>query len=122
MPAAPGLPRQGGGDLGWLAKAGDEGSGVQVRDFQPLLSGKGAGRTSPGLALGQWGLTLRELGRRVRHDFDGWDPDWLYTAVESLRKDGLAKMASEPQAGASEMVAEERTSHNAGSEESQTPA
>jgi len=68
------------------------------------------------------GLTLRELGRRVRHDFDERDPDWLHAAVESLRKDGLAKMASEPQAGASEMVAEERASYNAGSEESQTPA
>jgi len=69
------------------------------------------------------GITLRELGRRVRQDFDEREPYWLYTAVESLCKDGLAKVGSEPQAaGLSGMVAEERASYGAGSEESQSPS
>jgi len=69
---------------------------------------------------GSKGIALHELGRRVRHDFDVRDPYWLHAAVESLCKDGLAKVESVPEAaGAPGMVAEERAPYGAGSEESQ---
>ena len=66
------------------------------------------------------GITLRELGRRIRHDFDEQNPHWLLAAVESLSKDGLAKFSSGPKASAPGMVAEERAPNGAGSEESQS--
>ena len=64
------------------------------------------------------GITLRELGWRVKPDFDEQDPYWLVTAVESLCKDGLVKFSSGPEAPG--MVAEERAPYGAGAEESQS--
>ena len=64
---------------------------------------------------GSEGIALRELGRRVKHDFDVRDPYWLHAAVESLCKDGLAKIASGPEAPG--MVAEERAPYGVGLEE-----
>ena len=72
---------------------------------------------------GKEGIALRELGRRVRQDFDEGDPYWLHVAVESLCKDGLAQVDSGPEAaGARGMVAEERAQYGAGSEASQSPS
>lgn len=63
-------------------------------------------------------VTLRELGRRVRRDFVEEDARWLHAAVESLCKDGLAKVSSESAAnGAPGMVGEERAPYGAGSQE-----
>ena len=45
---------------------------------------------------GKESIALRELGRRVKPDFDERDPYWLHAAVESLCNDGLAKTASRP--------------------------
>jgi A/G-specific adenine glycosylase len=68
------------------------------------------------------GIVLRELGRRVRQDFEERDPYWLYAAVESLSKDRLATVSPGLEAaGAPEMVAKERASYRAGPEESQGP-
>jgi Iron-sulfur binding domain of endonuclease III len=39
-------------------------------------------------------IDLRELGRRVRPDFDERETSWLHVAVESLCKDGLVKISS----------------------------
>jgi hypothetical protein len=61
---------------------------------------------------------LRELGRRVKLDFDEQDSHRLRVAVESHCADGLAKIESGP--GAAGMVAEERAPYGAGSEESQS--
>ena len=55
------------------------------------------------------GLALLEIGRRVKPGFEGGDAPWLYAAVESLCKDGLAKVSPAPRAtGMPEAVAEER--------------
>jgi A/G-specific adenine glycosylase len=60
------------------------------------------------------GIELRELGRRIKQDFDEREPSWLHAAVESLRKDGLAKVSSGPRtAEAPEAVAEERAPYGA---------
>lgn len=65
------------------------------------------------------GVTLRDLGRRVRLDFVEEDARWLHAAVESLYKDGLAKVSSASAAnGAPGMVAEERAAYGTGSQES----
>ncbi len=64
---------------------------------------------------GSEGIAFRELGRRVKPDFDERDPQWLYAAVGSLCKDGLAKVASRPETPG--MVAEERAPYGVGSEE-----
>jgi A/G-specific adenine glycosylase len=65
------------------------------------------------------GIALRELGRRVKQDFDEQDPSWLLVAVESLRQDGLAKGLDEPmRRETAGMVAEGRTPYGAGSDES----
>jgi A/G-specific adenine glycosylase len=70
---------------------------------------------------GNEGIELRELGRRVKPDFDERDPYWLYAAVESLCKDGLARVQLEPEAaGLPGMVTEERASYGAGSGEPQS--
>ena len=67
---------------------------------------------------GREGIELRELGRRIKQEFDERDPSWLHAAVESLCKDGLAKVSSGRRtAEASEAVAEERASYKAGPEE-----
>ncbi len=69
---------------------------------------------------GSDGIALRELGRRVKHDFDERDPYWLHAAVESLCKDGLARVSSGASAAiAPEMVAEEPAPYGAGIEEPQ---
>jgi hypothetical protein len=63
---------------------------------------------------------LRDLGRRVKHDFDEREPYWLHAAVQSLCKDGLARVSSGSSAAiAPEMVAEERAPYDAGIEEPQ---
>ena len=55
------------------------------------------------------------MGRRVRQDFDEGDPFWLLAAVESLCKDGLAKVETVPEAAdVPGMVAEERAPYAAG--------
>lgn len=70
---------------------------------------------------GKEGIALRELGRRIRQDFDEGDPFWLHAAVESLCKDGLARVDSGPRAaGAPGMVAEERARYGTGTEGSQS--
>jgi A/G-specific adenine glycosylase len=70
---------------------------------------------------GKEGIALRELGRRVRQDFDERDPCWLHAAVESLCKDGLVKVESGPAAaGAPGMVAEEQVPYGAESEPPQS--
>jgi A/G-specific adenine glycosylase len=69
---------------------------------------------------GSEGIALRELGRRVKQDFDERDSHWLRVAVASLCADGLAKIESGP--GAPGIVAEDRASYGAGSEESQSPS
>ena len=67
---------------------------------------------------GSEGIALRELGRRVGQDFDESDPCWLLEAVESLRRDGLAKVLDEPselsRPETPGMVAEERSPYGAG--------
>jgi A/G-specific adenine glycosylase len=58
---------------------------------------------------GGGGIALRELGRRVKEEFDEGDAGWLHEAVESLCKDGLAEVWTLPEAnGPAGMVAEER--------------
>ncbi|MGH3144868.1 MAG: A/G-specific adenine glycosylase [Rubrobacter sp.] len=52
------------------------------------------------------GITLRELGGRIRADFDEGDARWLQAAIESLCKDGLAKVSSDPARPG--IIAEER--------------
>jgi A/G-specific adenine glycosylase len=67
---------------------------------------------------GSGGIALRELGRRVGQDFDEKDPSWLFVAVESLCRDGLAKVSDEPtRAKTPGMVEEERAPYGGGSEE-----
>jgi hypothetical protein len=69
------------------------------------------------------GIALGELGRRVRQDRDEQDPYWLHAAVESLCKDGLAKISSKSRTAKTlNMVAEERAPYGAGPEEPQSPA
>jgi A/G-specific adenine glycosylase len=69
------------------------------------------------------GIALRELGRRVRQDFDEGDPRWLLAAVESLCKDGLAKIELGPEAAdVTGMVAEERAPYGAGARQSDRPS
>jgi A/G-specific adenine glycosylase len=58
---------------------------------------------------GRAGIELRELGRRVMQNFDEREPRWLHAAVESLCKDGLAKVSSRSgDEVATDVVAEER--------------
>jgi A/G-specific adenine glycosylase len=65
------------------------------------------------------GIALRDLGRRVRQDFDEGDPHWLLAAVESLCKDGLAKIEMGPEAvDIPGTVAEERVTYRAGAQQS----
>jgi len=66
---------------------------------------------------GRESLALRELGRLVKRDFDERDPHWLHAAVESLCKDGLAKVSSESRAEAPGLVAEESASYGVDPEE-----
>ncbi len=66
---------------------------------------------------GGGGLTLREIGRRVKPGFGGGDAPWLHAAVESLCKDGLARVSPAP--GMPEAVAEERAPY--GSEREEPP-
>jgi hypothetical protein len=69
--------------------------------------------------VGGEGIPLRDLGRRVRQDFDEGDPYWLLAAVESLCKDGLAKIEMGPEAAdVSGTVAEERVTCGAGAQQS----
>ena len=64
------------------------------------------------------GLALREVGRRVKQGFEGGEASWLHAAVESLCKDGLAKVSPAPlTTGAPEAVAEERAPYGTGREE-----
>jgi A/G-specific adenine glycosylase len=68
--------------------------------------------------VGGEGIALRELGRRVKQDFDERDPYWLHAAVESLCKDGLAKVS--PGLGGEKApwkVAEEWAPYGVGPEE-----
>jgi A/G-specific adenine glycosylase len=66
-------------------------------------------------------ITLRELGRQVKPDFDEGDPYWLYAAVESLCKDGLAKVPTGSEAtNTPDFVAEEPAAYGAWPEESQS--
>jgi hypothetical protein len=68
-------------------------------------------------------ITLRELGRQVKPDFDERDPYWLYAAVESLCKDGLAKVTTGPEAtNTPDSVAEEPAAYGAWLKESQSLA
>jgi A/G-specific adenine glycosylase len=46
------------------------------------------------------GLTLRELGERLRECFGEADLPWLRGVVESLRKDGLAEIATDKERSA----------------------
>jgi A/G-specific adenine glycosylase len=70
---------------------------------------------------GKESIRLRELGRRVRPDFDARDSRWLQVAVESLCKDGLARVSSgSSTARTPNMVAEERAPYSAGSENAQS--
>ena len=65
------------------------------------------------------GLALREIGRRVKQEFEDGDVPWLHAAVESLCKDGLAKVSPVPRTtGMPEAVAEERASYGTEHEES----
>jgi hypothetical protein len=65
------------------------------------------------------GIALRDLGRRVRQDFDEGDPYWLLAAVESLCKDGLAKIETGPEAAdVPRTAAEERVTYGAGAQQS----
>ncbi len=67
---------------------------------------------------GREGIALRELGRRVKQDFDERDPSWLHAAIESLCKDGLAKVSSGSRTTkAPGMVTEERAPYGVGPEE-----
>jgi A/G-specific adenine glycosylase len=64
------------------------------------------------------GIAVRELGRRIKQDFDEQDPSWLLAAVESLRQDGLAKVLDAPTRREKPgIVAEGRTPYGAGSDE-----
>jgi A/G-specific adenine glycosylase len=72
---------------------------------------------------GKGSIGLRELGRRVRPDFDERDSHWLQVAVESLCKDGLARVSSgSSTARTPDMVTEERAPYSAGSEKAQSPS
>jgi A/G-specific adenine glycosylase len=72
---------------------------------------------------GKGSIGLRELGWRVRPDFDERDSHWLQVAVESLCKDGLARVSSASStARTPDMVAEERAPYSAGSEKAQSPS
>lgn len=59
-------------------------------------------------------IDLRELGRRVRPDFHERETSWLQAAVESLRKDGLAKISSGSGAAMPEAVAENPSPYGVG--------
>jgi A/G-specific adenine glycosylase len=68
--------------------------------------------------VGRDGIALHELGRRVKRDFDARNPAWLHTAVESLCKDGLARVSSGTDAvRGPEMVTEERAPYGEDLEE-----
>ena len=71
------------------------------------------------------GLALHEVGRRLKHPFDEDDARWLHAAVESLCKDGLARISPAPRTtGAPMAVAEERAPYGAepeGSSEERSP-
>jgi A/G-specific adenine glycosylase len=63
------------------------------------------------------GIELRVLGRRIKQDFDEQDSSWLHAAVESLCKDGLAKVSPGLGEGtAPGKVAEERAPYGVGPE------
>jgi A/G-specific adenine glycosylase len=67
---------------------------------------------------GTVGIDLRDLGRRIRPDFDETEPSWLHAAVESLCKDGLAKVSSVSRpADIPEAVAEEQSPYGVGPDE-----
>ena len=64
------------------------------------------------------GMALRELGRRIRQDFEETDPYWLLAAVESLCKDGPARAVAEPvEADEPGIVVEEPAPYDAGAQQ-----
>jgi A/G-specific adenine glycosylase len=68
--------------------------------------------------VGSEDIALRDLGRRVKQDFEEGEADWLHAAVESLCKDGLAMVSYGPRtAEAPEKVAEERAPYGVVAEE-----
>jgi hypothetical protein len=109
------MPRQDGGFLGWLATAGEGVPDLQVRGLSPLPPGRVLAELREVSHAGSEGIAFRELGRRVKPDFDERDPQWLYATVGSLCKDGLAKVACRPEAPG--MVAEERAPYGVSPEE-----
>jgi hypothetical protein len=46
-------------------------------------------------AEGSEGISLEELGKRVRTDFTDADTPWLYELVRGLTRDGLAMVAED---------------------------
>ena len=46
------------------------------------------------------GVSLRELGERVREGFGDADLPWLRSVVESLGKDGLAEISADEERSA----------------------
>ena len=70
-------------------------------------------------ALGE-GIPLRELGENVREGFSERDLPWLYGVVESLEKDGLARLWSATDD--LQTVAEERAAYGADRPEGSTHA
>src|SRR5215213_4252506 len=108
------MPRQDGGILGW-PRPERESPTYRYGDSHRYYRGRVLAELREVSHAGSEGIALRELGRRVKPDFDERDPQWLYAAVGSLCKDGLAKVASGPEAPG--MVAEERAPYGVGPEE-----
>lgn len=94
MPAGRVLPGQGGGGpSGWPQQERKTPS-FRYEDSNRYYRGKVLAELREISYAGTEGIDLRELGRRVRPDFDEREISWLHAAVESLRKDGLAKISS----------------------------
>lgn len=92
-------------------------SAYRYEDSNSFYRGRVLAELREDSCAGGDGVTLRELGRRVRQGFVEEDARWLHAAVESLRKDGLAKVSSASAAnGAPGIVAEERAAYGTESE------
>ncbi len=102
---------------GW-PKPERKGAAHRYEETNRFFRGKVLAELRRASHAGSEGIALRELGRRVGQDFDEKDPSWLLVAVESLCRDGLAKVSDEPtRAEVPGVVAEEREPYGGESEE-----
>lgn len=99
---------------GW-PKSGRKGPAYRYEDSNRYYRGRVLAELREDSRAGGEGLALREICRRVKEDFDEGDARRLHAVVESLVRDGLARIWPAPGAkGAPMAVAEERAPYGTG--------